>query len=185
MKNTNKTWQQLTEKVVYDNNWIRVTHEDIIAPSGHKGIYGRVHYKNYAVGILPLDKNYNTWIVGQQRYPIQQYSWEMPEGGGLVGKDILTAAKRELQEEVGLIANKWTELQRAHLSNSVSDELGIMFLAQDLEATNLSPDETELLTIKKLPFEEAFEMVWKGEITDTMTIIAYYKVKRMIEKGLI
>ena len=180
-----KDWQQLSEQVVYENPWIKVTHEDIIAPSGHKGIYGRVHYKNYAIGILPLDKDHNTYLVGQQRYPIQQYSWEMPEGGGLVGKDILNAAKRELQEEVGLIANRWDELQRIHLSNSVSDELGILFLARDLSITNNAPDETEVLTIRKMPFEEAFKMVWNGEITDTMTVIAFLRVKRMMEKGLI
>jgi ADP-ribose pyrophosphatase len=185
LSNLDKNWETLTTKVVYDNPWITVTHNDVIAPSGHEGIYGKVHYKNYAIGILPLDKDYNTWLVGQQRYPIEQYSWEIPEGGGQVGQDILDAAKRELQEEVGLTAGSWQELQRIHLSNSVSDEVGIIFLARDLEYTQLAPDETEVLKIKKLPFKEVFEMVWKGEITDTMTIIAVLKVQRMIENGIL
>ncbi len=180
-----KSWTQLSAKVVYDNPWITVTHEEVIAPSGHLGIYGKVHYKNYAIGILPLDQDLNTWLVGQHRYPIQQYSWEMPEGGGYVDKDILQAAQRELQEEVGLIAHSWLELQRIHLSNSVSDEMGILFLARDLEVTNIAPDETEVLKIKKLPFSTVFDMVWNGKIMDTMTIIAVLRVQRMIEKGLL
>lgn len=178
-----KKWQPLSKKVVYDNNWITVTHEDIIAPTGHQGIYGKVHYKNYAIGILPIDKDGNTWLVGQERYPSDIYSWEMPEGGGLVGQDILASAQRELQEEVGLVANQWQEIQRLHLSNSVSDEEAILFLATDLEAVEAAPDETEVLTIKKLPFEQAFEMVWSGEITDTMTVNAYLRVKRMLDLG--
>jgi 8-oxo-dGTP pyrophosphatase MutT (NUDIX family) len=180
-----KGWTQINAKVVYDNPWITVTHEDVIAPSGHAGIYGKIHYKNYAIGILPLDSDLNTWLVGQHRYPIQAYSWEMPEGGGLVGKNILEAAQRELQEEVGLIAHSWQELHRIHLSNSVSDEIGILFLARDLEFTAKAPDETEVLKIRQLPFSEVFDMVWKGEIMDTMTIIAVLRVQRMIENGLL
>lgn len=178
-----KPWQQVSKKIVYDNPWITVSHEDVIAPTGHKGIYGKVHYKNYAIGILPLDKEYNTWLVGQHRYPIDAYSWEMPEGGGHVGQDILTAAKRELKEEVGLEANNWQEIQRIHLSNSVSDELGILYIATDLTTVEKAPDETEALTVKKVSFEEAFQMVWKNEITDTMTIIAILRAKRMMEEG--
>ncbi len=178
-----KRWQQLSKKVVYENPWIKVSHEDVIAPTGNQGIYGKVHYKNYAIGILPLDKHDNTWLVGQHRYPIDEYSWEMPEGGGLVGQDILEAAKRELREEVGLEAKTWNEIQRVHLSNSVSDEIGILFIATNLSAVPIEPDETEVLKIRKLPFKEVFQMVWNGEITDTMTVIAILKVKRMMEMG--
>lgn len=178
-----KGWQQLSKKVVYDNPWISVSHEDVIAPTGNKGIYGKVHYKNYAIGILPLDKYDNTYLVGQHRYPINEYSWEMPEGGGLVGQDILEAAQRELREEVGLEAKTWKEIQRIHLSNSVSDEMGILFVATNLASVPIEPDETEVLEIRKLPFEEAFNMVWNGEITDTMTVIAILRVKRMMEMG--
>ncbi|MEZ5009565.1 MAG: NUDIX hydrolase [Chitinophagales bacterium] len=180
-----KPWKPISKQIVYDNPWITVSHEDVIAPTGHEGIYGKVHYKNYAIGILPLDEEYNTWLVGQHRYPIDEYSWEMPEGGGLVGQDILTAAKRELREEVGLEAKNWQEIQRIHLSNSVSDELGVLFIATGLSTVPKEPDETEVLQIKKVSFEEAFRMVWENEITDTMTIIAILRTKRMIEEGVI
>lgn len=180
-----KPWKPISKQIVYDNPWITVSHEDVIAPTGHEGIYGKVHYKNYAIGILPLDEEYNTWLVGQHRYPIDEYSWEMPEGGGLVGQDILTAAKRELREEVGLEAKNWQEIQRIHLSNSVSDELGVLFIATGLSAVPKEPDETEVLQIKKVSFEETFRMVWENEITDTMTIIAILRAKRMMEEGIL
>lgn len=177
-----KSWKTQREQVVYDNAWITVRHADVIAPTGHEGIYGTVHYKHFALGILPLDKEYNTWLVGQYRYPLRSYSWEIPEGGGKVDAEPLPAAQRELAEEVGLTASHWRELQRVHLSNSVSDELGIIYLATGLEHTAAMPDETEVLTIRKLPLAEAYRMVENGEITDTMSVIAILKVQALIEK---
>src|ERR1041384_5055763 len=103
-------WQILSSKEVYDNKWIAVTEYDVINPNGGKGIYGKVHFKNLAIGILPLDDQLNTWLVGQYRFTIDQYSWEMPEGGGEMDTDPLESAKRELLEETGLKAKKWTLL---------------------------------------------------------------------------
>src|SRR6201991_5040012 len=110
METQENPWKVLGSKEKYDNNWIRVTEYDVINPSGGKGIYGKVHFKNLAIGIVPLDEELNMWIVGQYRFPINRYSWEIPEGGGLIGSDPLESAKRELQEETGLSANKWSEL---------------------------------------------------------------------------
>jgi 8-oxo-dGTP pyrophosphatase MutT (NUDIX family) len=114
------------------------------------GIYGTVHFKNYAIGIIPIDKNGYTYLVGQYRFALENYSWEIPEGGGPLNEDILNSAKRELQEEVGFFAQKWTKIAELNTSNSVTDEVGIIFVAQDLEQTNTAHEETEELQIKRI-----------------------------------
>lgn len=179
----NNPWQTLESELKYDNNWISVTEHQVINPSGGKGIYGEVHFKNIAIGILPLDENYNTWLVGQYRYPLKAYSWEIPEGGGPLGKEPLDGAKRELLEETGMSAKNWQEIQRMHLSNSVSDELSIIYIATDLIQGIAMPEETEQLVVKKLPFEEAYQMVLNGKITDSMSVAAILKAKLMVITG--
>src|SRR5450631_3307604 len=121
MKDQQNPWKILDKVAVYENPWIEVTEYDVINPSGGKGIYGKVHFKNRAIGILPLDDAFNTWLVGQYRFTLNEYFWEIPEGGGAIGTDILASAKRELLEETGLVAEEWTKLMDFHLSNSVSD----------------------------------------------------------------
>ncbi|MDN5289183.1 MAG: hypothetical protein JWR38_5457 [Mucilaginibacter sp.] len=173
-------WKITSEKVHYNNPWISVTEYQVINPSGNPGIYGKVHYKNVAIGILPLDDELNTYLVGQYRFPLNQYSWEMPEGGGPEGTDPLESAKRELLEETGLKASQWTEIQRMHLSNSVSDELSIIYLARDLAQFEAEPEDTEQLIINKAPFAEVYRMVCDGEITDSMTVAAVLKVQLLL-----
>lgn len=186
MKDLNKNpWRTLSKKTVYENPWIEVSHRDVLNPSGGKGIYGMVHFKNTAVGIIPLDEDLNTWIVGQYRYTLERYSWEIPEGGAILDTDNLDGAKRELLEETGLIAKKWTPILEIHTSNSVTDEYGISFLAQDLTQGQAQPEETEDLMVKKLPFEEVFEMTMKGEITDCFAVASIFKLKLMLDKGLV
>lgn len=176
-------WKIISEKNVYDNPWIDLTHHEVINPSGNPGIYGKVHFKNIAIGVLPLDDDMNTYLVGQYRFPINQYSWEMPEGGGPLGIDPLESAKRELLEETGLKARKWFELQRLHLSNSVSDESGIIYLAHGLEQHEAEPEETEQLMIRKVPFSEVYRMVCDSEITDSLTVAAVLRVQLLIMEG--
>ncbi len=176
-------WKIITEKKVYDNPWIQLTEFDVINPGGGKGIYGKVHFKNTAIGVVVLDENRNIWLVGQFRFTIDQYSWEIPEGGGLIGVDPLVGAKRELLEETGLVAKHWEPLLKMHLSNSVSDELAVVYLATDLTQKTAEPEETEQLQIKKLPFEKVYEMVEQELITDSMTVAAVYKIKLMLLKG--
>lgn len=176
-------WKTLESEVKYDNNWIRLTEHQVINPSGGKGIYGEVHFKNYAIGILALDEEYNTWLVGQYRYPMKAYSWEIPEGGGPLDEEPLESARRELLEETGMSAETWIEIQRMHLSNSVSDELSIIYVARNLIQGIPMPEETEQLEIKKLSFETAYDMVIKGEITDSMGVAAILRVKIMILNG--
>ena len=176
-------WQVTSEKIVYDNPWIGLTEFQVINPSGNPGIYGKVRFKNFAIGVIPLDDEMNTYLVGQHRFPLNQYSWEMPEGGGPIGTDPLVSAKRELMEETGLKADTWIELQRLHLSNSVSDELSILYLARGLKQFEAEPEDTEQLIIKKLPFTELYHMVCNGEITDAMTVAAVLRVQLFILEG--
>jgi ADP-ribose pyrophosphatase len=173
-------WKIVAQKAVYDNLWINVTEFDVLNPSGNPGIYGKVHFKNIAIGVLPLDDKLNTYLVGQYRFPLEQYSWEMPEGGGPIGIDPVESAKRELLEETGLKAESWTEILQIHLSNSVSDELSILYLARGLKQFEAEPEETEQLIVNKVPFEEVYQMVCRGEITDAMTVAAVLKVRLLI-----
>lgn len=182
---TDNPWKVLNSNQIYDNDWIKLTEHQVINPSGGQGIYGEIHFKNIAIGIVVLDKNYNTWLVGQYRFPLKAYSWEIPEGGGPLHIDPLLSAKRELQEETGILASTFTEIQRMHLSNSVSDELAIIYIAQDLQMGNSSPEETEELVVRKLPFEEAYQMVMNGEITDSMSVTGILKTQLLIEQGKI
>jgi 8-oxo-dGTP pyrophosphatase MutT (NUDIX family) len=178
-------WQITGQKEIYQNPWIGLTEYQVINPSGGKGIYGKVHFRNCAIAILPLDDNFNTWLVGQYRFTLNQYSWEVPEGGAPEGEAPLQAAQRELLEETGLKAEDWQVIQTLHLSNSISDEFGIIYLARQLSQHQSSPEETEQLAVKKLPFDEAFNLVENGTITDSLSVAAILKVKLMINNGQI
>lgn len=181
MKNQNlNPWQTLSSEKIYENPWICLQEHQVINPGGGRGIYGEVHFKNIALGIIPLDHENNTWLVGQYRFPLKKYSWEIPEGGGSLDINPLISAQRELLEETGIKANSWQEIQRIHLSNSVSDELGIIYLARELSFGESSPEESEDLTIRKLPFETAYQMVLNGEITDSLSVAALFKLKILI-----
>jgi ADP-ribose pyrophosphatase len=176
-------WQTLASKSVYESPWIEVSHHDVINPGEKPGQYGVVHFKNLAIGILPLDEDYNTFIVGQYRYPLKEYHWEIPEGGGKLDVPPVDSAKRELLEEVGLKAARWTEIQTMHLSNSATDEFALIYVAQDLTYHTPEPEEEEEIEIRKLPFSELYEMVQKGEITDSLTVAAVLKAKLMMLEG--
>ena len=175
-------WTILESKKIYQNQWISLTEHQVLNPAGGKGIYGEVHFENYAIGIIAIDEDDQIYLVGQYRFPLKQYSWELPEGGGPLDGNPLDSAKRELLEETGLVAKEWSEVLRMHLSNSVSDELGILYLAKDFEQFEAQPEETEQLEVKKMPFEAAYAMVMNGEITDSLTIAGILKVK-LIREG--
>jgi 8-oxo-dGTP pyrophosphatase MutT (NUDIX family) len=183
MNEQENPWRIIDEKKIYENPWIKITEYDVINPSGGKGIYGKVHFKAIAVGVLALDEELNTYLVGQYRFPLNSYSWEICEGGGAFGVDPVESGKRELLEETGLVAAEWTPLVEMHLSNSVSDEVAVIYLARGLSQETACPEETEQLQVRKLPFEEAYQMVERGEITDSMSVAAILKVKLMLADG--
>jgi ADP-ribose pyrophosphatase len=172
-------WTTLESTPIYNNPWISLTEHQVINPSGGRGIYGVVHFKNRAIGVLPLDDEGYAYLVGQWRYALGQYSWELPEGGGAMDEDPLEAAKRELLEETGFTAQHWTPILRMHLSNSVTDEESLVYLATGLTAGQAQPEETESLNLKKIHFSTLLEMVQSGEITDSITVAAVLRVALM------
>lgn len=171
-------WKTLDRRVVYDNPWIQVSQHQVIQPEGAKGIYGVVHMKNVATGVVPIDDDGFTWLVGQWRYTLNEYSWEIPEGGGDPGGPSLEAVQRELLEETGLQASEWHFLQEIHTSNSVTDEVAHIFVARGIEkVAEPSPDPSEKLEVKRVPLEKACEMVQTGEITDAVSVVGLLRAK--------
>lgn len=175
-------WQTLRKKPIYQNPWIIVEEHDVITPSGKEGIYGKVSFRNKALGIIPIDNEGNTWLVGQYRYTLNTYSWEIPMGGGPIEMDILDSAKRELKEETGIIAAQWRKIMRIHTSNSVTNEEGYVFLAQDLTFGETEFEDTEQIVIKKLPFNEAIGMVMDGSITDCISVAGLLMAEKILNK---
>ncbi len=173
-------WQQLSRQKIYNNPWIEVFEDQVINPRGGQSLYGKVSFKNKAIAIIPIDEAQHTWLVGQYRYTLDEYSWEIPMGGGDRNLDILTAARRELKEETGLSAERWTNIMRLHTSNSVTDEEGFVFLAQDLTQGTTEFDDTEDLAIRRLPLKEALAMAMAGEITDAISVAGLLKVARLL-----
>ncbi|MAK89921.1 MAG: DNA mismatch repair protein MutT [Oceanospirillaceae bacterium] len=170
-------WTILETDVVYDNPWIRVEHNNVLNPAGNPGIYGTVSFKNRAVAVVPLADNGDTWLVGQYRFPLHEYHWEVPMGGAPAGESALDCAIRELKEETGLEAAAVEELCRLHTSNCITDEAAVAFIAKGLTEGEAEPEETEQLTLKRLPFNEALAMAMDGRITDAISVAALMKVR--------
>lgn len=179
MNTTDNPWQTLDSAVRYENNWLTLRHENVITPTGTAGIYGVVSFKNKAVGVVPIDADGHTYLVGQYRYTLNEYTWEIPEGGAPVGTDLLASAQRELQEETGFLASRWTKVARIHTSNSATDEEGFIYIAEDLTPGPDAPEETEELTLMKVPLAEAVQMVMDGRITDAISMAGLLLVARL------
>ena len=178
-------WKTKNSKLIYDNPWIVVHEHEVIHPSGKPGIYGVVGFKNTAVGIIPLDKDLNTWIVGQYRYPLKRYSWEIPEGGAPKHLPLLESAQRELREETGIEAKDWQPILEVAISNSITDELGVVYVARDLSFHEAQPEDSEELVVKKIPFQTLFEMCMRNEITDSLAVNGILKLKLLLDSGKI
>ncbi len=176
-------WTVDSGRSVYKNAWIDVADYAVTRPDGAPGQYGVVAFANLAIGVLPLDEGGITTLVGQHRFPLDAYSWELPEGGGKLGVDPLLSAQRELQEETGYRARHWLEFASFDLSNSVTDEKSVCFLAWGLEAGAAAPEPDEVLSHRRLSFFELHEMVLRGDIRDSLTIIMTLKASALAEAG--
>ncbi len=172
-------WRQRSRRLVYENAWVSVLHDEVDRPDGRPGVYGVIHFRNHAVAIVAIDNLDRVALVGQWRYALDAYSWELPEGGVPPDEDPLAGAQRELREETGLQAREWREIARVAISNSVTDELGTIFLAGDLIPGEASPDGTEELRLRWVAFDDALTMIDDGRITDLLTIAALERVGRL------
>lgn len=180
MDNPLNPWKKISSRPIYDNPWINVEEHQVLNPAGKPGIYGKVHFKNKAIGVIPINENDETWLVGQYRYTLDIWSWEIPEGGGALDIEPVISAQRELKEETGLEAEKWTMIGRVHLSNSVSDEEGVLFVAEKLTQGKFEREDTEAdMKIKKIHLKDAIDMVVNGEITDSLSVIGLLMVARI------
>lgn len=180
---TGNPWTVLTTKPIYENPWMRVVEHDVLTPLGNPGIYGVMHAQNLATGVVPIDDRGCVTLVGQYRFPLQQYSWEIPEGGGKKGVDPVESARRELLEETGQTARHWLPILTMHLSNSITDEVAHCYLAWGIEQGVAEPEETEVLQLRHVPFSEAYAMVKRGEITDAIAVASLLKVRLMAQDG--
>lgn len=174
-------WRRGAERLVFENPWIRVTEHEATAPTGRPASYGVVSFKNFAIAVLPIHEDGTVTLVGQNRFAMSDYSWEIPEGGGPVDEDPLESAKRELAEETGLLAAEWREVMRVQLSNSVTDERAIGYVATGLSEGEHPhhADDTEEITLARVPFREALEAALSGHLKDVLTVAMLLRAYHM------
>lgn len=170
-------WKTLSSRTLHRSPWIDLLEDEVITPGGNKSRYAHVHFHNFGIAILPLAENGDTWIVGQYRYPIGCYSWELPEGGGPIDIEPLKSAQRELKEETGLKAARWELIQENYMSNSATDEYAYIYLARELTIGQPDPEEDEALDLRRIPFEELYRMVLDGRVHDSLTVMAVLRAR--------
>jgi 8-oxo-dGTP pyrophosphatase MutT (NUDIX family) len=173
------SWKKLDSRQIYDNPWMTIYEDHVVNPGGGRNHYGHVHFKNAAIAVVPVDEMGFTWLVGQDRYTLGEYSWEVPMGGSPLGEDRLATAHRELKEETGLSAGRMTELMKVHVSNSITDEVGYIYIAEALSKGEPALEETENITARRLPFADAVGMALSGEITDALSCLALLRIERL------
>jgi 8-oxo-dGTP pyrophosphatase MutT (NUDIX family) len=175
-------WTRISSRLVYENPWIAVREDQVLRPDGSPGIYGVVHFRNLAVGVVALDAEGRVILVGQYRYTLGLRTWEIPEGGCPEGEEPPAAAARELEEETGYRAARWDFLGTAALSNSATDEIAHLYLARELTPGRARPEATEDLACKAVPWEEAWSLAMEGEAADALTVIALARARHRLER---
>jgi 8-oxo-dGTP pyrophosphatase MutT (NUDIX family) len=176
-------WTRLSSREIYANPWIRVREDQVLRPDGSPGIYGVVHFKNLAVGVVAIDAEGRVILVGQHRYPLDYYCWEIPEGGCPIGEETLeAAAERELREETGFTASRWDYLGELVLSNSTTDEVAHFYLARELTPGPTHMDATEEIAVKAVDFGEAHRQAMEGEITESLPVAALARARHFLDR---
>jgi ADP-ribose pyrophosphatase len=172
-------FQIVASHIAYENPWMKIEHQDVIRPDGNPGVYGIVRFANRAVAVLPIEANGDVWLVGQYRRPLGRWSWEIPEGGVPFDEDLEAGARRELEEEAGLIAGTLIKVLEFDPSNCISDEAGTAFIAFDLSAGVMAPDPTEVLRLRRLHFTQVLEEIDNGLIRDGPTLATMLRAHQL------
>lgn len=176
-------WKSLGESVLVDTPWMRVTRHPAVAPTGMTADYVVMRPRNVGTGVLPLHDDGTVSLVGQHRFTLMRYSWEMPEGGAPEGEDPFDAVRRELAEEAGLRAEHWRAALDMDLSNSITDERAMTWVAWGLTPAPLDPDPTEVIVSARVPFRDLLAEVARGAVRDSMTVATAYKAYHMAREG--
>ena len=169
-------WQQLKRTKIYENPWVTLYEDDVITPAQTKSSYSIIDFKNKAAAAIPIDSEGYTWLVGQYRYSLNKYSWELPMGGSANAEDVLLGAQRELREETGISAKKWTEILRFDMIQSIGKEEAIVYVAQELSFGKLETEDTEELQLMRIHLNDAISMALNGEISDSISLAGLFKL---------
>jgi len=176
-------WRDAGSTTLFENPWMRLTRHDATAPTGHKADYVVMRPQNMSVGVLPLHADGTVTLVGQQRFALMNWSWEMPEGGAPFSEDPLEGARRELAEEAGLAAAQWRLAYRAEMTNSITDERAMAWLAWDFTEVPIAPDETEIIRVARVPFGDLLREIGRGSIRDMFTLATALRAYHMAREG--
>ena len=178
-------WKSDGDETLFENPWLALTAHPATAPTGAAATYVVMRPKNLSVGVLPIHSDGTVTLVGQARFALANYSWEMPEGGAPFDEDPLAGAKRELAEEAGLAAKSWREVLRMEMSNSITDERAIAWLAWDLTEVAKDPDPTEVIELARVPFMTLMREIDRGAVRDTFTVATALRAYHMARESLI
>lgn len=176
-------WRGETEETVFENPWMRLSRHRVIAPTGNAADYTVMRPKSVATGVLPIHDDGTVVLVGQQRFALANYSWEMPEGGAPLDEDPFDGVRRELAEEAGLAAASWAPALTMELSNSITTELAHTWIAWDLSPVPVAPDPTEVIAVARVPFGDLLDEIGRGTVKDAMTVATAYKAYHMARNG--
>ena len=176
-------WRSAGESVIFENPWMRLTRHPAVAPTGLQSDYVVMRPQNLSVGVLPIHDDGTVTLVGQQRFALMNWSWEMPEGGAPFDEDPLEGAKRELAEEAGLAAATWREALKVEMANSITDERAIAWIAWDFQPAPTAPDPTEVIRVARVPFGDLLREIGRGAVRDMFTVATTLRAYHMAREG--